>query len=161
VAVAFGLAAKRERLYGRLAALDAALGQGLPRLGIERILDIGPEIAAPSDLAGLPVERRGPLAAAEICAILADARVGLIDYPMHVLTKSTILAAYLAHGMLAVNASTAGAPTCDLREGRHFVHPDRLAAAALDAESIASAGYAWYRTHDRQSTAELVHELIV
>ena len=88
--------------------------------------------------------------------------MGLVDYPLHVVTKSGIVAAYLAHGMLWVNLSEVGSLPEGLAEGREFVHPASLAStrAEVNVEEVAAAGHAWYRTHDRAATARLIHELL-
>lgn len=157
VAVAFGGAGHRRRLFD---VLEAGGAEGLRRYGITRVLDIGPPTDSPAQVAGLPVEPMGVLGAGEVSQRLSDARIGLLDYPLHVATKSGIFAAYFAHGLLAVNTSTVGKLPPDLSEGREFVHPRRLATAGFDAQAVADAGHAWYRGHDLDATTSLVHRLL-
>ncbi|MFP4360167.1 MAG: hypothetical protein ACLFTG_05730 [Alphaproteobacteria bacterium] len=160
VAVVFG-GGHRARTWHAVAAEADAVGAALRALGVERVVDIGPPVSGvPDALAGLPVAPLGPLPAAEVSAQLADARAGLVDYPLHVLTKSGIVAAYLAHGTLCVNTSRVGELPADLAEGREFLHPARLAGGGVDGEAVAAAGHRWYRGHDVAATAALVHELI-
>jgi hypothetical protein len=104
----------------------------------------------------LPIERLGVLAAPAVSARLAQARVGLADYPFHVLTKSGIMAAYFAHGLLAVNMSTVGKPPDGIREGRQFVHPSRLSDPAFDGQAVADAGFQWYRLHGLDGTTRVL-----
>lgn len=160
VAVVFGQAQKRRRLYAALANSGPEIADGFRRVGVERILDIGPMIDTPPTMACLPVEALGSLSAEEVSRHLANARIGLADYPLHVVTKSGILAAYFAHGLLAVNASGVGELPEDLREGREFVHPRSLVDPGLDPEAVAQAGFAWYRGHGRAETAALAHRLL-
>jgi hypothetical protein len=159
-AVVFGKEASRRRAYAALSSGRSAVGDGLRRLGVERLWDIGPPIAAPADVAGLPVGPLGALDAAAVSAHLVQARAGLADYPLHVLTKSGIMAAYFAHGLLAVNTSTVGTLPDGIEEGREFVHPARLAEPALDTQAVAAEGHAWYRGHGRDATAATVLSLL-
>lgn len=160
-AVVFGQPARRQRVYERLADMSDVLRDGLQHFGIRRIIDIGPQMPNPDCVSILPVETHGPLNAAQVSAILGNARIGFVDYPLHVFTKSGIVAAYLAHGLLVVNFSSAGSLPRDLREGTHFVHTDRFATSRLDAEAIAAEGYAWYRRHNWNETAAIVHGLVI
>jgi hypothetical protein len=151
-AAIFGKEGSRRRLYAALGRAGPSAGEGLRRLGVECLWDIGPPIPAPAVAAGLPVERLGALDAALVSARLVEARVGLADYPFHVLTKSGIMAAYFAHGLLAVNTSTVGRLPDGLAEGRQFVHPSRLTDPAFDAQAVADAGLNWYRPHALDGT---------
>jgi hypothetical protein len=155
-AVIFGKEASRRRAYSALNNCACPVGDGLRRLGVERLWDIGPPIAAPAAVAGLPVEPLGALDAAAVSAHLMQARAGLADYPLHVLTKSGIMAAYFAHGLLAVNTSTVGTLPDGIEEGREFVRPSRLFAPAFDAQAVADAGFRWYRPHDLEETARVL-----
>jgi hypothetical protein len=159
VAVAFGQRERRRALYAALAAMPEAIA-GLRRLGIERIHDIGPPAGVADSLAGLPVQHLGPLAPRETSAHLGGARIGLLDYPHHVITKSSIFAAYLAHGVLAVNTSSIGTLPADLREGRHFLHPRRLGDPGVDPQAVADAGFAWYQPHNVRATSSIIAGLI-
>jgi hypothetical protein len=91
---------------------------------------------------------------------LAQARVGLADYPLHVLTKSGVMAAYFAHSLLAVNTSTVGTLPNSLKEGHHFVRAARLADPELDAQAVADAGHNWYCAHGRDATAAAMLSLL-
>ena len=159
-AVVFG-GAHRARTWRALAAAAPEAGTALRAAGIAEIVDIGPGLGSiPSDLNRLPICVAGPLPAAEVSALLTRARVGIADYPRHVMTKSGILAAYFAHGMLCVNTSGIGDLPDDLAEGREFVSLTGLAGGSVDVEAVAAAGHRWYRGHDVAATAALVHDLI-
>ena len=155
-AVVFG-AGHRSRTWRALTAGAATAGAALRAGGVTEIVDVGPELdAVPDRLDGLPVRVAGPLPAAEVSARLARARVGIADYPLHVMTKSGIVAAYLAHGLLCLNTSEVGKLPDDLAEGREFVSLARLARGDVDIDAVAAAGHAWYGRHDVAATAELV-----
>ena len=53
---------------------------------------------------GVPVRRLGVLPAAEVGELLGSSLAGFVAYPAYFLPKSTIFAAYCAHGMLPVQA---------------------------------------------------------
>ena len=152
---------RRVGTWRSLEAASATAAAALRARGITQILDIGPELeAVPDHLDGLPIRAAGTLPAGEVSAQLARARIGIADYPRHVMTKSGIVAAYLAHGLLCVNTSEVGQLPDDLGEGREFVSLRRLSCADVDMDMVAAAGHAWYRRHDVAATAALVHELI-
>jgi hypothetical protein len=155
-AVAFGGAGSRRRLYERLRQKRKILSQ----LAVQEVVDIGPSTEVPSALVGVPVRPLGILPSSEISAIMSRARVGLADYPLHVVAKSGILAAYHAHGLLCVNLSPVGPAIDDIVEGRHFVGPATLDEGVFDAEAIAARGHLWYQSHDRAGTARLFAEVV-
>jgi hypothetical protein len=152
-AVVFGQGPQRKRLYRSLTNMRRTVAAGLRRHNIERILDIGQPIDIPNDVLGLPVERLGRLGEVDVSHIFAEARIGLVDYPHHVMTKSGIVAAYFAHQILAVNTSNCGNLPNDLAEGQHFISAVRLSDTSVDLEAVAAAGFSWYRKHGLKETA--------
>jgi hypothetical protein len=160
VSVIFGAAISRRRVYEKYRDRASPLNDLVELLGIERFLDIGPETIIPSSFLGRELDALGALDAADVSAHFAQARLGIVDYPRHVLTKSGIIAAYLAHGNLVANCSTDGTPTPDIRAGIHYVDLRRLPQSFGDAEAIAEQGHKWYRGHDRGETAKLLHQLL-
>ncbi len=158
VAVVFGGAVARRRLYESIDRWPHLLAD----LGIEEILDIGPPLAVPSAIAEVPVRALGTLPGPEVSRTMTAARVGLVDYPLHVVGKSGIIAAYLAHGMLCVNLSTVGRLMDDVVDGRHFTGAASLRRGAVDhPQQIALEGYQWYQHHNRACTARLFADLVL
>jgi hypothetical protein len=155
IAVAFGGAGRRRRLYERL----QQEGELLKQLAVEEVVDIGPPTAVPPAIGSIPIRSLGILASSEVSAIMAKARAGLGEYPFHVVAKSGILAAYHAHGLLCVNVSRNGRLVDDIAEGRHFVGVATLENGCSDAEAIAARGHEWYRGHDRARTAKLFADM--
>ncbi|HRC87943.1 MAG TPA: glycosyltransferase family 1 protein, partial [Thermoanaerobaculia bacterium] len=108
-------------------------------LEIEEIVEIGPPLPA---LPATPLRSLGELPAREVSAELQAARVGLLAYPPDYLGKSTIFAAYAAHGLL---------PVCLGRQGGGEPRPpfwlpgDSSAPGAL--QSLADAARSWYSSH--------------
>lgn len=139
----FGGSGVRARAYG---GHRRALASACRALGIEEILDIGPPVAEPLDsVGGIPVRRLGVLPAAEVSARLLDARAGFAAYPPAFLPKSTIHAAYCAHGVL---------PVCAW-QGEIDLPESSAAAAASAAEA-----HAWYAEHSLPRQAAVWQELL-
>jgi hypothetical protein len=140
VLAVFGGAGARARAYGEALPDLAAACRAL---AVEEILDIGPDIGAntgpPGRVAGLPVRRMGTLPAGEVSRQLLAARAGFLAYPPGFLAKSTIFAAYCAHGLAPVCAwKGRGGGTADAPLWR---------AAGPDVQQVAAAARGWYRGH--------------
>jgi hypothetical protein len=94
--VVFGRGAQRRWTYERAGHL---LGPLCRRLGIERIVDIGqPVEGTPDAFDGIPLERLGRLPEAEVNARMAAAMGSFQQYPVPLLTKSSIHAVSCAFG---------------------------------------------------------------
>ena len=99
-AAVLGLAGVEDRLYGRY---RQQLERVVAAMGIEKVFDIGPRLSpAPRILAGVPVISKGVLPQHAISEILHHARFGLIAYPVDVIGKSGVFAAYVAHGVIPI-----------------------------------------------------------
>ncbi|TCP39295.1 hypothetical protein [Rhodovulum marinum] len=146
-AVVFGGRGQRRRVYEALKRHPRQTEKLLSDLKIDRILDIGPDLQVADRIARRPVEALGVLPADRVSETLLASRLGLLDYPGNRLTKSGILAAYLAHGVFAFNlgddaALAGGADAPPHNAG--FVSLDSIAA---QGPTTAAAGHAWYRKH--------------
>ena len=144
--VVFGSRSWRADAYTRgMADLTDACRQ----LEVERVVDVGmPLDTVPGGLP-VPLEVAGPLPAAEAGALFAGSLAGYFSYPVPSLAKSTIFAAYCAHGMVPVTFPGNAQPNPDgLAAGTHFLAgttvrpPD---AAALTR--VAAAAWEWYAGH--------------
>ncbi len=140
--VVFGGRGARERAFGpcrdELAAACLALG-------LAEIVDLGPPLTTlPGHLGALPVRGLGELPAAEVSRQLLAARAGFLAYPRAFLGKSTIYAAYAAHGLLPLVAGEAGVAS---RSAPALPSAEAGAAAGVDAAGIAAAAHAWYAEH--------------
>jgi hypothetical protein len=151
IAVVFGGAGRRSSTYRVLANQTSDLIAGFNKLGIHKVIDIGPGDCSPKEIAGFPIHVLGTLSEETISDKLQYARVGLLAYPLHMLTKSGILAAYWAHGLLTVNVSSVGNLPNDLKEGREFLNLKRFGNGNFEAQNIASSGFLHYQ-HHRSST---------
>jgi hypothetical protein len=109
---------------------------------IDTVIDIGPSDIVVPDTLGMRVDVRGLQPAQTISNLLLDARIGLLHYPAAYATKSGILAAYMAHGVVPV--LVAPEPLGGwLKAGTHFVVPGLEASMAATAEHASR----WYDRH--------------
>jgi hypothetical protein len=146
--VVFGSRGNRLQVYQQsLAELSFTCQQ----LGIEQIWDIGPSTGLTlSAVDGVPVLEMGKLPAAEISAILLNSLVGFFDYPTDFLGKSTMFAAYCAHGLLPVSARCSPKPVDGIEAGKYYWFPDGQAKGlknVSEVQAIADNARAWYQTH--------------
>ena len=153
-AIVFGGQGRRERVYAELAQTEDAVARSLRQAGIIEILDMGPAMRVPEQIAGCPVKVLGPLSANEVSDALSDAQIGLIDYPGHVFTKSGIAAAYFAHRLAVVNTSSVGGFPPDLEDGEQFLRLETFARRSSALQEIADAGNTWYRPHGIDATVD-------
>jgi hypothetical protein len=112
--VVFGGAGVRGRAYGPFLA---ALARAARELAAEEIWDVGPPLPPsllPAKAGNVPIRPLGVLPAGEVSEILLASAAGFLAYPPAFLPKSTIFAAYCAHGILPVCAwdPPVTPPTC-------------------------------------------------
>jgi hypothetical protein len=155
----FGGAGARGRAYGEW---RPSLAAACRELGIEEILDVGPDAGAPGSLDGLPVRRLGVLPEAEAGAALLAARAGFLAYPPRFLAKSTIFAAYCAHGLLPVCAwkrQEGGGEAPPFWRPGDGGEPRAVAPTAEMAE-VTAAALVWYREHSLALQVETYRGLL-
>jgi hypothetical protein len=156
--VVFGGAGNRRRAYGELAG---DIARACSALAIEEIVDLGPPLQGlPAAVAGVPVRALGALGDAAASAVLAGAFAGFIGYPAPFLEKSSVFAAYCAHGAVPITGwrgrirsrHRAGAPPPSWNAGTEPppADPAVLAARARD----------WYAGHCLESVAAELGELL-
>ncbi|HEX3555875.1 MAG TPA: glycosyltransferase family 1 protein [Thermoanaerobaculia bacterium] len=151
--VVFGGPGGRARAYRRHAE---RLADACRALAIEEVWDVGPpgDAGPPAEVAGRPLRQLGELSAAEVSVLLAGSLAGFAAYPPRFLAKSTVFAAYCAHGMLPLCAP---APDWDGDETPPFWDP----ASAEDPQRAADRALAWYRGHAAGVHAALYRELLL
>ncbi len=146
--VVFGSSSNRQRVYQKSLA---SLEQCCQELEIEEILDVGPLINLDfSSINGIPVVRTGKRTAQEISTILLSSIAGFFDYNTEYLAKSTIFAAYCAHGLIPIGIFYSEQEFNGLSSGKHYWLADRPTGRLnLEvAQAIADNARAWYRTHN-------------
>jgi len=146
--VEFGGSSNRRRVYQRsLAALERTCQE----LEIEQILDVGPPTGLDlSAVNGIPVVTMGKRTAPEISKILLSSVAGFFDYNTEYLAKSTIFAAYCAHGLISIGIFYSELPLNGLSAGKHYWLADRpTGKLSLEVgQAIAHNAYTWYQTHN-------------
>lgn len=146
-AIVFGGISRRTKVYSAVSEHADATHALFNALDVTEVIDVGPQIEGPASVAGRPVRALGVLAAEEIAEVLGQVRIGLVDYPGHVITKSGVAAAYFAHGLLVVNTSQIGGYPDGLRDGETFLTLQSRDGLTGTFDSVAAAGHAWYRPH--------------
>lgn len=156
----FGGAGARARAYGEL---GAALARALEDAGAEGIDDLGPPLPAlPAEVAGRPVRGHGYLPAPQVSALLSRARAGFVAYPAAFLAKSTIFAAYAAHGLAAACAWPRPSRPRELLAGRHFWSPaSGEPVGGPNLPPLAAAAREWYAGHRLESQAPIFRRLLL
>jgi hypothetical protein len=150
--VVFGGPGGRARVYRQAGALSALC----ERLAIEEVLDIGSPIArVPARLGRAAVQARGALTAEAVGAALLTARAGVAFHTPAFLPKSTVHAAYCAHGVAPI-VLTLDPRAPELAAGIHYGTP-AIAPEALS--DLASSAHAWYQGHALRVQAARYAEL--
>lgn len=135
----FGSQASRQRVALALRRDRAVLDQ----LALTDIIEAGTGAPTLTPTAGLSARFAGALSQTEMSDLLLQCRFGLIDYPDDLLAKSSVFAAYAAHGCAVVNLRHGhpghGTSTADgLSAGKHYMAAS--SAAGLAAQAAAMAG---------------------
>lgn len=160
--VVFGSASTRQRALARLPRHRATLR----RLGIERVLEVGPAGPTPMQSTGLDFQHLGRLHEAELSALLLGVRFGLIDYPSVHLGKSGVFAGYAAHGCVVLNTADHGPDADGLQAGRHYLSLHRLARGGpgcgpdMNLQDLSEQLRAWYAPHSAALQAQALARLL-
>jgi hypothetical protein len=158
--VVFGLAGVEDRIFG---IYRSEVERIISALGIEKIFDVGPRLSAmPRTLAGAPVISKGVLPQGAVSELLQRARFGFVAYPLDFIAKSTVLAAYAAHGVVPIVLSDKQGTFDGLQPARHFLDGLRLVtgAGAEDLASMQRKLFTWYTSHSLKVQAEFLANAI-
>jgi hypothetical protein len=159
--VIFGGHSKRTKVYKNF---SEQLHQICRYLDIQQILDIGPPLdSIPTSIAKVPIAATGCLTSEEISAILSESIAGFFSYNPAFLGKSTIFAAYCAHGVVPISAMVADDPEEGLQPGQHYALPDQYNTEKKDMalmQAIADNAYNWYQTHSLSAQAKTYYMLL-
>ena len=151
--VVFGSRPVRAQVYARAAALEAFCA----RHDIRRVVDVGVPLSDAPRLEQAEVHAAGPLPAPEASALFAQSLAGYFDYHAPYLGKSSIFAAYCAHGMVPVTFPANRDAGEGLRAGEHYLTG---ADDPAPFDTVSRAAHAWYRQHRLEIHARDVHQLI-
>jgi hypothetical protein len=122
-------------------------------LGIKEIVDIGSRKAAPPRSVGLAsITPMGILPPERVRAALVSCRFGLLNYDIARLQKSSVFAAYAAHGVIPICIGSQANPPRGLAEGEHFLTwpPQKIADLGVIQRRLAQ----WYEDHSIVKHAE-------
>jgi hypothetical protein len=126
---------------------------------LAEIVDLGPRLAeVPDRLASLPVRQRGVLPPTVASEVLLRSYAGFLGYPPPFLAKSTVYAAYCAHGLVPVCAWPRHRRE-DVGARPPFWDPASQPPPS-DAAGLAVRARAWYGDHDLASQAPRFQALL-
>ena len=153
--IIFGGAA-RARIYNNHSSV---LLQSCQLLGITEIYDIGSTLDLPDySHAGINLCSIGFRSPAEISELLSTSLAGCIDYSPFPgnLGKSSVFAAYCAHGIVPILTRYNPSEVDDLYMGKHYLGlGSELANLNLDKlQLIADTAHQWYWGHTTQAIAK-------
>lgn len=153
--IIFGHRNTRSLAYEQFGSVLQRICQGLE---IEAIYDIGKPLPhQSSSLHGVPIVEMGVTPAPQVSQLMLSAIAGFLCFPPpEYLAKSTIFAAYCAHGLIPILASASPVPVDGLEASKHYWPADaKIGKLSLDIGSaIARRANAWYQHHclSRQAT---------
>lgn len=150
--VVFGSQSTRARALDLLPRHAQALNQA----GVGEVVEVGSGSAYPWTDQRLTHSFAGRLEVSDLALLLDRSAFGLIDYPPRYLGKSTVFAAYAAHGCVTLNTAAAGEVSDGLEPGRHFLALDTFDGSALadaDRRLVTDAARQWYGRHTLPSQA--------
>jgi hypothetical protein len=142
-----------ERVYtGAQFEVAASIAE---QLRVKKILDIGARtVAPPRQLGRIPITCLGQLAADSVSNQLISCRFGLLNYDVKRLQKSTIFAAYAAHGVIPVCIGSQANASDALEEGQHFLRWPSKTVPDLGVMQIKLMQ--WYEGHSIPKHADFV-----
>jgi hypothetical protein len=154
--VIFGHKNSRTQVYQECLT---PLQQICQSLNIQEICDIGASTGLVlSDMIGIPCVEKGITEAAEISKIFKDSIVGFLNFPPPTyLAKSTIFAAFCAHGLIPCMVSGSKTPIDGLESGKHyFSTSNQISQISLEiGQQIANNAYNWYQNHSLSAQAKV------
>ena len=146
ILVVFGSAGLRTTAYQ---AAGERLFSWARERGLE-IHDVGKEIterAVAERLARAGVIERGFLADSEVSALLATARYGIVRHRAAELAKSTIFAAYCAHGVCPIVLASHYAGADGLQPSQNYYPGLPVGSSDAARVQMGEAAWQWYGQH--------------
>jgi hypothetical protein len=158
--VIFGQAGSRIQVYRNAQRM---IGEVCHRLEIEQILDIGQPTGMDLQTIGdVPLLEKGRLSAIEISQILQTSIAGLLNYDANRLAKSSVFAAYCAHGLLPINANGTTSQQDGIAPGKHYWIVDEANASPnlVKLQKIASNAESWYKNHNLRAQSRIFAQVL-
>lgn len=151
--VIFGGAAWVREIYERhLAELLLCCRE----LRIEELVTIGSPVGTARACASMAVREYGFLRAEEVVRIISTSRAGFMDYFPGYLAKSSVYAAYAAHGLLTVLPHDNPSEADGCRAGATYLLPEQLETCSSEEslQQVADNARRWYHGHNLSNTAQ-------
>jgi len=150
--IVFGSAVQRRKVYFEY---SADLERSCQSLNLTEIVDIGKPFKLPP--LSVKISQRGILPAQEISMHMLSARAAFFAYPVPYLGKSTIFAAYAAHGLLPITFTS----NTELSQETVFIG-EYFVSASFDnifnedkQKYVSSNIYNWYQGHSLIKQAKI------
>ena len=127
------------------------------------IHDIGvpiPDVGLNAALQANRVVLHGRLADHEIRALMGNALFGLVAYPVEYIAKSSVFAAYCAHGMCPVLVSKNYGPADGLTAGIQYLPWLEAVGDPGRAVVIGQVAKEWYQPHRLQCHAKMLMQFV-
>jgi hypothetical protein len=156
--VVFGNGKYRRQVYDRCLP---SLHKICQLLEIQEIIDIGvPTGLDFTAISIVPILEQGILASSKISEIMQDAIAGFLDFPPpSYLAKSTIFAAYCAHGLIPCLADDSPISIDGLESGQHYWSDARHPELSLvRGQEIADLAHQWYQAHSLPTQAKSFYQ---
>lgn len=158
VLLIFGGAVLREKIFTK--SLDV-LAFWIQKLNIQKVIEIGPKRKNRlRSINSVPIEEEGVLSPEKVSEKILNSRFGLLHYPIHLLGKSGVFAAYASHGVVPividdkkVNISKG---TTGLEEGVHLVSDYE---PSLNFNSIGENIFNWYQQHTLEKMTAKIYSI--
>lgn len=158
--IVFGSAGLRQSTYQ---AAGDRLFEWAKQAGLE-IHDIGTPIAdaqLDETLRANGVVQHGRLGDSEISQLMAQASFGLLAYPVEYVAKSSVFAAYCAHGLCPVLISEKYVQADGLIARMQYLPGVPDASTLFERASIGQAAREWYRPHSVKGHVDALHNLFL
>ncbi|BAU63906.1 unknown protein [Stanieria sp. NIES-3757] len=154
--VVFGNVNNRRRIFTESKLQLNWLCQAL---AIEKIIDIGSSTGLTlSTINNIPIQEMGKQPAKQISSILLNSCAGFFSYNPDLLAKSTIFAAYCAHGLLPVSTKSSNLQIDGINSEKHYLAVNEVIQdfRVVDKlQEIADNACAWYQNHNLLVQAKL------
>jgi len=144
--VVFGQRPSRDAVFSKCRILVQTLCRALQ---IERIIEIGPPRGDREDGLLVPLQRLGILESSDVSRVLQESLCGLLALDADYLAKSSVFAAYCAHGVLPIVAGSSPEETDGLKANEQYWHPASTAFTITPEKcaSTAQSAHLWYQGH--------------
>ncbi len=150
--IVFGRGGNKEKAYQSVSQIREVC----QTLNIQEIWDIGTGMSgAFPTFDGIRIVKVGQLPAVQVSEILSNSLAGFLSYDPGRLAKSTIFAAYSAHGMIPINTQGASFLADGLLPNQHYWVPQDSKVNEVEWQAIADHARGWYQSHNLAAQAKV------